>query len=220
MEKKEKNKYDQVLQDFCGDNRTWNREPRPHEGYIYATDLYKVIRVEKSKCNLEYEPHKHQPTKYTEIFPQPECSLTLNVKDFVKEIAKIPFSEVVKFGEKECMCEDCNGSGWVEWFYEDKSGEEHYSDYSCPVCEGTGYLKSKLLYRSERNMAINGVWYNIGHIIIALEAIERLGHKTAKITHLKEEKSLRIDVEQGVEILVMSNKTKKPDIDITLKEAK
>jgi hypothetical protein len=36
------------------------------------------------------------------------------------------------------VCEDCNGSGEVEWIYYDLEEDEHYCMADCPVCEGTG----------------------------------------------------------------------------------
>lgn len=216
---KELNKYDSVLKTFCGHNREWSRDPRPHEGYIYATDTYKLIRIEKSKCNLEYEAHEKQPKGFTQIFPQPNCSLTLNIADIEKEITKIPYSEIVKFEEDEYKCEDCHGSKYVKWTYEDESGHEHYNYFKCPVCQGLGYLTEKRIFRNGRDMAINGICYRVGYIVLALETIKSLGHKTAKITHIFDgAKPLKIDVEPGVEILIMPNTSTKPVVSLTLKE--
>jgi hypothetical protein len=35
-------------------------------------------------------------------------------------------------------CSECGGDGTVEWEYVDNNGEQHFREYDCPVCNGTG----------------------------------------------------------------------------------
>lgn len=215
---KEKNKYDKVLDSFCDDTRIWSDRPRPQDGFIYATDTYKIIRIEKSKCNLEYETHERQPKDYSQLFPTPKCSLTLDVAKTLQEIANLPYAETIRFKDKECKCKECNGSGEVEWNYTSDDGDEYFNDFDCPVCDGSGYIKTKRIYRNERNIAINGISFQIEHLVVALESIKELGYNKATITQLELAKAMRIDVEPGVEILIMPNTLMATDISITLKE--
>lgn len=41
-------------------------------------------------------------------------------------------------------CEECEGSGYVEWEYTDLDGEIHFHDDDCPICKGDGIIEAVL----------------------------------------------------------------------------
>lgn len=215
------NKYDNALNSFVAPDSPIFEQPRPHENYIVATDKYIAIRIDKSKCNGEYVEHKNQPTSWNRVFGEPSGTpFVLNVHDIAKAINEIPESETIDVtGSPDvAKCSECEGSGYVEWMYEDSDGEEYTESHGCPVCNGRGKFDKRTFKREERNFGINGVWFNVGHLITVINAIYHLGHDTATIVRFPNQLiNMLINVEPGVDMIIASNAMIEPAASITLK---
>ena len=212
-------KYDKILKLFIDiESPGCLTEPRPHGNYIYATDTYACIRIKRELCEEAYEAHEQQPKSFDRIFPKPECSLVLNVAEVASAISKVPEEECVKVYGKDAECEECGGTGSVTWRYE-TDYDEYERVFDCPVCDGRGKFTHKNLKREQRNISFNGVNFFIGQIMTIVDAIHQLGHKTATVQRLNTQYSMLINVEHGVDIVVMPNLLESSACDIKLKSS-
>lgn len=216
------NKYDMVLKMFTGhaDNTPeWQEEPRPHGVFIIATNTRILMRIKREMCERQYHAHSYQPTAFDRIFPQPNCELILSVEECAAAINKIPGFERIAVSGVDAKCDECDGSGEVEWTYESHDGEDFTEYHDCPICDGKGKFTHKDFPRDKRNVGINDVKFNAGYLMTVLEAIHKLGHKNATVTYLNAGHPMLINVEPGVDILIMSNDMMKPATSITLKSS-
>lgn len=210
------NKYDECLKLCCYSDSDFScfREPRPFNEKIYASDRHILLRVDKSKCENEYKSVERQPN-YEKVMKETECNIVLPLSRLRKAFELIPKDEV-QYGNG-IKCKECNGYGTVEWTYCDTEGNYHYEDFDCPVCEGDGYLNIDQVIHNISAIAINKIPFPF----ILLQKIEKiatlLGHDNLTITFLRPDYPMQVKIEEGVDILIMSNTEKVPIIDIQVK---
>lgn len=214
------NNFDNFIKRFTSDNRKWSEEPRPQDGQIYATDLVVMARVAEHLCEATYSEHKGQPV-FSRCFPKKRtCSLSMDIREVAKAINEVPVEEYREVTGNEAKCDECAGSGYVTWQYEDREGETHEDDFECPICDGRGKLSHKLLHREDRNIGINGVWFKIEKMQLIIDAIFNLGVVKVEVHHLAEKEPMLIHVCKDVDVIIMSNMAYDPVCSVTLKEIK
>ena len=109
-------------------------KPYLKDGYVHATNGYRLIRIKAESLNGEYEP----TDKMNLPIPNDNCDYLITDKDIEKALASVPHEEeVIKIGE-DVECSECAGSGKVDWEYTDNNGKMYEHEYDCPVCDGTG----------------------------------------------------------------------------------
>lgn len=107
--------------------------PYRRDGYVYATDGMKLIRVKEDIVSGDYEA----TDKMRLNVPADNCDYIISDKDIKKALSEIP--KVEELEEKEVKCPECDGTNEVFWEYKDKDGEVYERSFECPVCDGTGY---------------------------------------------------------------------------------
>lgn len=136
-----------AINDFLLNLFTGNDELRPNmmfpnlkDGVVCASDGYVLICIPEDELTLKYNTSENYPNAVkliSDFEDEPTCSIKVEVESLAKELAKCRL-EVDKFILK---CKECNGSGNVEWEYEDNNRETHYTQHDCPLCDGTGQDK-------------------------------------------------------------------------------
>lgn len=209
------NNYDLILKAFkfqYGEGKAALDHPRPDGDYYYASDSRILVRIKKDLCEGEYQPHEKQP-KFERVIPPKDISLELPVYNILVQIMSHD-QEITLIGE-EAVCDECNGSRTVTWTYEDYDGNEHKREFDCPICDGYGYVENKTVPIEKLNMSINGISFNIGLMKKVLNSIQSfLGLKTAKIVHLSQPGPMLIEVQPGVDMLIMSGRSEHQIINI------
>lgn len=120
--------------DANNDLRPMYAKPYLKDGYVHATNGYRLIRIKAESLNGEYEP----TDKMNLPIPNDNCDYLITDKDIEKALASVPHEEeVIKIGE-DVECSECAGSGKVDWEYTDNNGKMYEHEYDCPVCDGTG----------------------------------------------------------------------------------
>ena len=112
--------------------------PYRRDGYVYATDAHKLIRVKEDIVSGDYEV----TDKMKLDIPIDNCDYILTDRDIEKLLSEIP--QIEEKEEKEVKCPECDGTGEVDWEYRDKNGKDYERSFECPVCDGTGYVYSEV----------------------------------------------------------------------------
>lgn len=199
----ELNKYDKALSRMTGTQIEWLKQPRPENGYIYATDRTILLRVKQSLCNGDYKTNPMQPKNFNRCFPEADTKLLLDIHKIAEVINKLDTTEVIM------KCGDCGGDGQVIWNYEDLDGDEHTMMAECPVCRGKGTVEVQAEVR-EQNIEINGDYFNLGKLMLLLDTIHSLGIDTVVVEHVGNYRAMRIKAEDGVDALIMPNQVCAP----------
>ena len=140
---------------------------------VFASDCHKAIYINAEVCQGEYER--------TEMFnlklPPVEQELNIPLLSLQKAYDSLPKVEDEEYDEEECN--ECNGTGSVEWEYTDKNGKTHHQEFDCPSCDGWGFLKRNLrkCYEPEDDAIIEleGFFINNKHIKAIIDALFLLG---------------------------------------------
>ena len=111
--------------------------PYRRDGYVYASDGQKLIRVKEDIVSGDYEV----TDKMKLNIPADNCDYTITDKDIEKVLSEIP--QVKEMEEKEVKCSECDDTGEVIWEYKDKNWETHENEFECPICDGTGYISTE-----------------------------------------------------------------------------
>ena len=132
------------LNDFLLNLFTGNDKLRPamsfpnlKDGIVYASDGHVLIAIPETELSLKYKTNEKYPKaeKLLEDFEKRNLtSINVRVSDIAKELAKAR----VHVDMDSIKCEECNGSGEVEWEYQSKEGRYYEHDDDCPVCKGKG----------------------------------------------------------------------------------
>jgi len=198
-------------------NKACLKKPFERNGFVYASDARIMVRVEKSLCEESYDPQGGP--KSLPSFPAPEINYKLDLKELIEVLKSIPRYETVAVSGKEAECDECEGSGEVEWTYEDSSGEEHSKNFYCPICGGGGKVKTKEYAREERAVAINGTLFNAGLLQIIAEAMNDIGQSYGVIAYqAKDSQPMLIQLKKGVDVIIMPCIGIKPYRELHLKQ--
>lgn len=163
------------LQPFC-------YKPFYRDGYVYATDRAIMVRVPYSKLRGLYDRVDYP--KRIPALPTPNCNYKLPLDTLIKTIKSIPAEEVVPVQGIEAECNECEGTGIVEWTYEDSDGEDHRDNFDCPICNGMGKVKTKKYLREWRCISINETVLSVRTLMKLAEAMHIAGIETASILNL------------------------------------
>lgn len=104
-------------------------------GYVVASDGHIMIRIPENMVDDWYNIIQKNHPNSESIIPK---ELPWN-KPFTKGCLKKALAKAAKVDEK-IKCQDCQGSGMVEWTYESQDGREYTDKFKCPVCQGKGNL--------------------------------------------------------------------------------
>lgn len=161
---------------FCGDDelRPAMLLPFEYNGKIYATDAHKLIRCDKSILEFELT-NKEKALNGESVFPKENCNRILKTK--IEDLEPFKFADDYDTIGKDVDCDECDGTGTVEWNY------KHYEEeYDCPKCDGSGLSSgSRLVPNGKKTfdkiayLAIDGVFFNINLFISLFEAQKIIG---------------------------------------------
>lgn len=106
-------------------------DPFLKDGYVYATDTDKLIRIKAETLNGRYKSDK---INYSLSLPNDNCNALVTQVDIEKALASVPQQKEIVTAD----CSECDGDGVVFSEYIDKKGETHEIEAECPICGGIG----------------------------------------------------------------------------------
>lgn len=131
-----------ALRMFCNESSFAERYRNPFindmdNGRLVATDGYVMALIDPKLIRCKY-PHIDQRLPNLD-YERCDIGQTIRFADIEAAFNLFPLipEKVTKDG-KPCECPECDGTGRVEYMYEDTAWHEHYIDGECPICHGTG----------------------------------------------------------------------------------
>ena len=200
-----------ILQDFCNpeSNHEWYSKPFVNDGHVVATDAHALISI-KQEMVYSANPIETCDKNFLEIVQTQEASATdsliLNVNTLIEALKKLPSDQ-----EENHMCQDCKGSGTVEFDYHSYSDQMYNIEAECPVCRGTGlddsyeYLKMLHAWVSKKQCAINikDIWFNPKYIENVAYVMKELDFAQCKMKYSSHNKLCVFELNDDIKIYVM-----------------
>ena len=160
--KKRINNEQELFELFCDPHSESAFKQKPYyetrRKKVFATDGRILIMMNPSMLPESYEEIE-KPVIYTVFRGFMEGYFTF--ESLKKTLESFGMEEEQVIIEKGGECEECGGSGEVEWEYTDLDGESHFHDDDCPVCNGDGTTE--------------GVFKNTGFMIPTYNSFVRIG---------------------------------------------
>ncbi len=179
------------------------------DGYVVATDSIILVRVPYNSLKGIYD--KVDIPKKLPNFPTPNCSLNLPLSVLVDTIKSIPAEEVVPVEGVAAKCDECEGTGFVEWTYEDCEGKEHLENFDCPICNGRGRVKTKKYRREWRCISLNGTIFSVRPLMKLAKAMDIAGLHSVKVKNLSQGPvPALMCLDGGIDVIIMPCPDAKP----------
>ena len=167
-----------ALQMFCATDgcREWMFTPffnDMDEGRLMATDGYVIIRIDASLIRGKYE-HRSQriPPVLLDACYTDRTVLFSDIEEAFNRFVLVP--EKVSKDGGSIECPECDGTGRVEYEYEDLSGNTHWHEEFCPICFGTGERPDSQLIETGRMILPEGCTFGLGDVIIKADDMWRM----------------------------------------------
>lgn len=128
----EKDLFDLFISPLNPDFQT----PSLMDGYVYATDGLRLIKIKADTLNGDYEPNgrlNEMMSKYR--WPDNNCNCHITKEHIRQALASAPQKEELI----NVDCPECIGTGVIRCEYIDKAGKRHEVEAECPVCNGEGF---------------------------------------------------------------------------------
>ena len=185
------NIYKKILELFiCDDNyRPWMKKPFFIDEFVYSTNGVFLCKIHEKYLEKKDFTEKEEKEKIVKIFP---IERNLNFKILVSDL-RMKLDKVMKNVKINCeKCEECNGTGKVEWTYKDY---EKVDD--CPCCDSFGNIEAKEVYFVD----ILNCRLNLSRIDLILKTATML--KVKEITILSQEKEKTLIKIGNIELITM-----------------
>ena len=204
-------KYQEILPRFChywdANIRRTLQKPFFDGKNVCATDCYWLIRVKPEAYGLI--PAEGPKSIELNYLPKP---LILSVKRLDKAIRdNCHFVDEEEEVSPEVRCEECCGTGEVEWEYRDSDFELHTHDFECPICDGTGVKEEsvkrktgrKVLELQSEYISINNVNFDSYRLLRLVELCDELGIEELEITALENSRACCFKLNEDCEFILM-----------------
>ncbi len=204
---KMKKLYQELLNEFCStdEHRIQIQKPFFDGIDICATDARFLLRVKPDACGL------HLPVsgpKRIEI-TQP-CNKTLSVEALIESFNHVDCEEEEILVSPAIPCDECYGTGSVEYEYQDKAFHTFYQECDCPVCKGSGdkvnavYSKTgKMIPKQLEPIAINNVAFCAYRLFCFVDICRQLNVSEVKITNPREAEPCLFHINDECEFILM-----------------
>jgi len=104
--------------------------------YVIASDGHVLVRIPEGTVeNYADIPIQEMPHVSAIVPTETPLDVTLT-KALIEK--KLKLAPQVK---GKVTCEECNGSGNVEWYHDGKDGVQYTKSFKCPVCMGKGWTE-------------------------------------------------------------------------------
>lgn len=148
---------DELLQKFVSTDefRPKLMKPWREREYIYASESHILIRVSGHLTATQYPQYNYDDTN--KLFPK-GCPIgIITLEQLTKVLNDAPLVDEMKRVGEDVECEECNGTGEVEWDYKRWS-----KNFDCPLCDGAGYISRSNCEQTGKKIVDPEAAVNIG----------------------------------------------------------
>lgn len=171
---------------FCDKGKCFN----PYQEPFLELDHNEVWAIDGSKgvaVKAELVSGKYPERRIRDIEFGTPCNAKVTLKAIKDALAKLPMVEEEEIEDVDC--DECDGSGEVEYEYVDKGGSTHEVTADCPICFGSGYVDGapkktgKMVVDFSTPIKLGEAYFMGYRIDILAKAMELLGLETLTMTH-------------------------------------
>ena len=205
--KKRINNEQELFELFCDPHTSFAETHKPYyepqHKKVFATDGYIVIFINPNMLLGSYEESEF-PSIRKMALTSAEGYFT--VESLKKTLESFGMEEERVIIEKGGECEECGGSGEVEWEYTALDGEIHFHDDDCPVCNGDGTTED--VFKSTGFMVpTDNSFVCIGDLTIRGAYAQKLlwvmeYFKVDKAAFIEQKTTIGFDLRNGVQIVI------------------
>lgn len=181
--------------------------PYRKDGYVYATNARKMIRIKENAVRGDYKT-----AGITLNIAKNNCNYTITAENIEKVLSAIPQIEEIMSVGNNIKCSECDGEGTVTWKYTDKNWNDYEIEEDCPVCEGLGYIERERQIKTGRMIPNPNTVVKVGknnimatYLQVLLDAMRIIGVMEVRLVCQKGIiNHFRID--RNISVLLASNK--------------
>jgi len=164
--------YYEILKSFCSHDqyREWMTKPFKIGDKVHSTDAYFLLSIDSDKIKTEDEISELEAKKLNGVLiTETNKNLTINVDEVKVIFKKAPQEDCYDFKGKNVECDECDGSGEVEWEY-----KNHTHEHDCPICDGQGKTSLAKKIKNGETRAEAHLCIDIGDSRFFVNKIQRL----------------------------------------------
>lgn len=170
----QKTKLEQIFNLFqiYDKNRIQYNNPFNQNGNVYQTDFQTLIECPKDKIDFPWSnPEGNKCSDMSMVVPENNMfkKVILN-SELIHDCRTEDDYDVIR-PRKEC--EECNGTGLVEWSYDSTTNGNYTDDFDCPECHGRGGCKEITQPNGKKKFPEN-IYFKIGVCVFSSYMISRL----------------------------------------------
>ena len=122
---------------------------------VNASDGYILLSVYRDITDLVKEYDERKRPDCDKLYKSLNLDLgikkTISVEAIEKILQKVERNVVVEYEDE---CDECLGSGLVEWRYEDSNGFLHVKESGCPICNESGVVHNEVVEPFDKHTVI------------------------------------------------------------------
>lgn len=218
MSEKTIKSIDELLQMFVSTNeyRPKYLKPWRERNHVFASEMHILIRVSGYLTTVDYPQYNSDNTN--KLFPVGVPDGILTAENLENAISYAPMVDEMECVGKDVECEECDGTGEVEWDY------KHWRKmFECPVCYGTGYAETSSMEATgqkaidpEAAIKIGLLCFRATFLKLILEAMEFCECKEVAVTFGSRTTATRFNLTDDIDIILMPVNQNNPYKEIVL----
>lgn len=182
-------------------------KPYRKDGYVYATNGKKLIKIREDIIKGEYDT-----TDRMELdIPDSNCNYIIAAEDIEEVLSTIEKVDEIIYVGHDVECPECGGEGTVTWKYTDRNWEDYELEEDCPVCDGSGYIEKEKHVKTGRVIPRLGAIVRVGknnitadNLNVLLNAMRIIGVNEVSLIYQKGVLNhFRID--ENISVILASN---------------
>lgn len=146
-------------------------KPFRQGGYIFASNGKVIIRVDQKIVDRPEQFEATDKVNALTLFHHGDnCDVTITADKLTEVLGRVP---------QGVSCQDCSGTGHVDFSFRSRRGNKYYIESECPVCDGTGIIDPYFKYVTKLGKG----YYVMNHLSVLLQTAKLMGLDTITKVH-------------------------------------